>query len=362
MKVLSRYIAKQTIKGIFVAFVIVTSIIMLVDFVEGSRNIGSDADLNAGQVFMLTALKTPRLIEETIPFVVLFGMMGALYGMNRRSELIVMRASGQSAWLFLRPAIFVVFVLGILWTVAVNPLAAGAMSQHDSIKSAFSGENESEKTQTIWLREGTEYEQTIIYAPSFNLVSRILINPEFTISKADTDGGQAFSHRFDAKSARLLNGYWQLTDVMESSSDGRQQKTEAIAIPTSITPTQFQDSQQGSGYTPVWKMPTEISALSQAGFSSTVQQIKFHKLISLPLTLMAMAIIAAGVSMRLTREGGTLRFMLTGAAIGFGVFFIENMIKAFGEAGSISPIMAVWLIPIFVLTCGLTYLSRLEDG
>jgi len=75
-----------------------------------------------------------------------------------------------------------------------------------------------------------------------------------------------------------------------------------------------------------------------------------------------MTIIAAAVSMRLTREGGTLKFMLTGAMLGFGVFFIENMIRAFGEAGSISVSMAVWIIPLFVLACGLTYLSRIEDG
>ena len=47
--VLFRYIAWQTFRGIFIAFVIVTSIIMLVDFVEGTRNIGADANINAGQ-------------------------------------------------------------------------------------------------------------------------------------------------------------------------------------------------------------------------------------------------------------------------------------------------------------------------
>jgi len=121
MRVLSRYIAGQTLKGILVALVIVTSIIMLIDFVEGSRNIGTDADLNAGQVFLLTALKTPGLIEDTIPFVVLFGVMGALYSMNRRSELIVLRASGLSAWRFLKPALIVVFLIGAVWALAINP-------------------------------------------------------------------------------------------------------------------------------------------------------------------------------------------------------------------------------------------------
>lgn len=363
MKVLSRYIVWQALRGIFVALAIVTSIIMLVDFVEGSRNIGSDANLNAGQVFLLTALKTPFLIEQTIPFIILFGIMGALYNMNRRSELIVMRASGHSAWRFLTPIMMLVVSLGVLWTLLANPLAINALSKHDDVKAQFQGKASSQQDKPIWLREGTEYEQTVIYAPSYNLATRTLVSPEFTISNSDPDGGQVFSHRFDAKSAQLLKtGYWQLNEVLESQPDGSQQMNENVAVPTSLTPKDIQEAQSGFRQLPVWELPEEISELTKAGFSSTEQRLRFHKLLALPLTLLAMAVIAAGVSMRLTREGGTLRFMLTGAAIGFAVFFVENMIKAFGETGAISTRMAVWMIPIFVLTCGLAYLSRLEDG
>ena len=62
-----------------IAFLIVTSIIMLVDFVEGSRNIGPDDNISAGLLLLLTLLKAPTLIEQTIPFVVLFGIMMTLY-------------------------------------------------------------------------------------------------------------------------------------------------------------------------------------------------------------------------------------------------------------------------------------------
>ncbi len=362
MKVLSRYVARQTLKGIFVAFLIVVSIIMLVDFVEGTRNIGADADLNPFQVFTLTALKTPTLIEQTIPFVILFGVMGALYGMNKRSELIVMRASGLSAWRFLRPTVFVVCLIGILWTLIANPFAARAMAKHDELRSAYQGDTRSFMDENIWLREGTKYEQTIIFAPKYDLLKRTLENPEFTVSKADSDGGQAFSHRFDARKAVLAKGYWKLTDVIESWPDGTQQISAAISVPTTILPEQLQENRSGMNNLPVWEIPERIESLTQAGFSTKGLQLQFHKLLSLPLILIAMAVIAAAVSMRLTREGGTLKFMLTGAIIGFGVFFIENTIKAFGEAGSISAIYAVWLIPLFVLSCGLVYLSRIEDG
>jgi len=134
---LNRYIAKRIIKGLLLAFLVVTSIIMLVDFVEGTRNIGADEDISSVTVFIMTVLKAPKLIEQTIPFVVLFGVMGTLYNLNRRSELIVLRASGLSAWRFLTPAILVTATLGLVWAAAFNPLASASMNAHDNMVSIF---------------------------------------------------------------------------------------------------------------------------------------------------------------------------------------------------------------------------------
>ena len=98
---LSFYIARWTLRGVLLAFLIVTAIIALVDYVEASRNIGAESEISSFQLLILTALKIPKLIEQTIPFVVLFGVMGTLSSMNKRSELTVMRAAGLSAWRFL---------------------------------------------------------------------------------------------------------------------------------------------------------------------------------------------------------------------------------------------------------------------
>ena len=66
---LSRYITGRILRGIFVAFLIVTSIIALVDYVEASRNIGVDGDLTPFQLLTLTGLKIPKLIEQTLSLI-----------------------------------------------------------------------------------------------------------------------------------------------------------------------------------------------------------------------------------------------------------------------------------------------------
>jgi len=177
---LPRYIAGRTLRGILLAFLIVTTIIALVDYVEASRNIGTDADLSPLELIFLTGLKIPKLIEQTIPFVVLFGVMGALSGMNRRSELTVMRAAGVSAWRFLRPALIMTALIGVLWSTVVNPLSSRMMGEYDARTAAITN---TAQTDEIWLREGSDAAQRVIQAQSLNLSSKTLKGAMKTSSK-----------------------------------------------------------------------------------------------------------------------------------------------------------------------------------
>jgi len=360
---LNRYIAKRIIKGLLLAFLVVTSIIMLVDFVEGTRNIGSEEDIGSGTVFLMTLLKAPKLIEQTIPFVVLFGVMGTLYSLNRRSELIVLRASGLSAWRFLAPAIFVTATLGLIWAAAFNPMASSAMNAHDKLVERVTGSVSAAEGQNIWLREGSDVAQTVIFAERADILSRKLFNTTFYIFEIAPDGTAVFERRLDAKEAELVTqGYWQLRDVIENAEGEVAQQQSAVSLPTNISVEDLKDTTGISALPPFWDIPKTIRKTERAGFSTVGLRMQLNKLLALPIMLIAMTILAAGVSMHLTREGGTLRLLIIGGVLGFAVYFADNVVSAFGEASALPIILAAWAIPLFVLLFGLSYLAKIEDG
>lgn len=360
---LNRYIAMRILRGILLAFVIVTGIIMLVDFVEATRNIGADEDIGSGTLLFMTVLKAPRLIEQTIPFVVLFGVMGALYNLNRRSELIVMRATGLSAWRFLSPAILVATLLGLVWATAFNPLASASMTAYENLSEKVTGQANIRDADEIWLREGNDIGQTVIYAARADILQRKLFDTTFYAFTMDTNGTAKFDRRFDAKEAELVTqGYWQLRDVIENAEGEIPQQQTAISLPTQITIDDVRTKAGINNLPPLWSIPKTIKKTEQAGFSAVGLRMQLNKLLALPLMLIAMTIIAAGVSMHLTREGGTLRLLITGSALGFAVYFADSIVSAFGEASVLPIIFAAWSIPVFVLCAGLSYLAHIEDG
>lgn len=360
---LNRYIAMRIVRGILLAFLIVTGIIMLVDFVEGTRNIGADEDIGSGTLFLMTLLKAPRLIEQTIPFVVLFGVMGALYNLNRRSELIVMRATGLSAWRFLSPAIAVTTTLGVIWATTFNPLASVSMNAYENLAAKVSGQANIVDADEIWLREGNDVGQTVIYAARAEILQRKLFDATFYIFTMESDGTAKFERRLDAEEAELVTqGYWQLRNVTENAEGELPQQQTAISLPTQITMDDVRNKAGIESLPPLWSIPKTIKKTEQAGFSAVGLRMQLNKLLALPLMLIAMTIIAAGVSMHLTREGGTLRLLIGGSALGFAVYFADSIVSAFGEASVLPIIFAAWSIPIFVLCAGLSYLAHIEDG
>jgi len=75
-----------------------------------------------------------------------------------------------------------------------------------------------------------------------------------------------------------------------------------------------------------------------------------------------MTFIAAGVSMHLMREGGTLRLLITGVCVGFAVYFLNSIFNAFGESTTLPIIISAWTIPIMTFFLGVTYVAKIEDG
>ncbi len=357
---LSRYITGRILQGIFIAFLIVTAIIALVDYVEASRNIGVDGDLTPFQLLTLTALKIPKLIEQTIPFVVLFGVMGALSGMNKRSELTVMRAAGLSAWRFLRPALVVTFVIGVLWSAVVNPLSSIMMGEYDARVAEVL---EVAPSDEIWLREGSDSSQRVIQAQSLDLLSKHLEGAVFFEMGIEADGSTVFERRFDAQTAQLqTSGFWTLKGVTENAPGEDTKFSDELTLPTTIDIEGLREQSGQQVIPPFWALRKAIKANEKAGFSARQLRLQLHKLLSLPVLLIAMTFIAASVSMHMTRSGGTLRLLIMGATLGFGVFFADSVITAFGEVAILPVFLAAWTCPILVLLLSIVHLAKIEDG
>lgn len=359
---LGQYLFRRTLSGIGVAFSAVLASIILIDLVEQMRTLGTRTELSLIDALKLTLMKTPMLIEQTLPFIVLAGAMMATIGLNRSSELVAVRASGVSAWRFLSPAAVLGLVLGVVTITLINPLGAAYYRQFENARSTLRDESGgSASPNGIWIRQGDGDNQVVIHAASVDEVGSRLEDATFFIFDVRSDALR-FVRRIRAAQAELKPGFWQLSDVDEAAPAQPPLHHDAITLPSQIGVNELVDRLITPATLSFWRLPGFIAEARAAGFAPTRYELKFHNLIAYPVLLAAMAMLGAVFSLRLQRLGGLARWGAMGVALGLLLFFYSQLAGAFAITQSAPAIVAAWSAPIAGLCIALAMVAFTEDG
>tara|TARA_R110002124_G_scaffold74690_1_gene200512 strand:+ start:4620 stop:5765 length:1146 start_codon:yes stop_codon:yes gene_type:complete len=360
---IERYVLVQQIRALGMALAVISALVMLIDFVEISRGVGSDVDLSALRILGLMLLKSPAVIIQLLPFVFLFGTLAAYIGLNRRSELIAMRAAGVSAWRFVLPAAGAAFLLGIITVTALGPATASAdgLFQRERARLSSSAAG-ADNSGVVWLREGEGQRQVVIRAERQDRANARLLGVTFFIYSTDPEGRRIFTERLDAASASLSAGRWRLVDAIGAQTGQRAVPYATLDLPSSLADEEAFERFARPISTPFWSLPAQIKRVEDAGFSSTAYRLRLQQLLATPLMFAAMSILAAAFSLRLMRLGDLARMSAAAVVLGFGFFFLNQSAAAFGSAEVIPPFVAAWLPPILTALAALTLLFYTEDG
>ena len=360
---LGRYITTRTIIGVGVALVGVLVSILLIDLVEQMRSIGARVELGLLEALRLTLLKTPMLIEQTLPFIVLAGTMMAIIGLNRSSELVAMRAAGVSAWRFLTPAALVGFMLGVIVITTLNPLGAHLYQNFEEAKArALSDYADTRAADNgVWIRQGDTSGQVVIHADSVDSSGARLRGATFMFFEVQNESLR-FVRRIRAETAELKAGFWQLTDLVEATPGGRPAHHDHLAIPTTLDSAELLDRFVAPATLSFWDLPGFIAEARQAGFAPTRYELKWQSLLAYPLMLATMAGLGAAFSLQLQRLGNLARWGAAGVGLGLFLFFYSQLAGAFAITQSVPAAAAAWSAPLAGMFIALAFVAFLEDG
>lgn len=364
MNQLWRYIFIQTLIGVLAAAAVIVAVIVLIDYVETSRDIATRADINALEALQLTLLKAPLLVQETAPFIILFGVLFTFFRLSRRSELIVMRASGYSAWRIVAPAAVLCLILGAASAALLNPVGAQTNARFEQIRERIlDGQvgDAARSTGEVWLRELSADGFTIITADRVEPDSASLIRPVFRQYRL-TDGAPDLERLISADEARLTSSFWQLSGAVEAEAGEAGRPVGELGLPTRIQPQALFERARSPGAISFWNLPAVIESAQAAGLSSRPYELRWHGLLSQPLLLLAAALIAAAATFRLHRMGGAARFAAAGAVAGFGLYFTQELLLGLGASGALDPVTAAWSAPAMFALAGLFFIASTEDG
>ncbi|MEM1391146.1 MAG: LptF/LptG family permease [Pseudomonadota bacterium] len=367
---IQRYVLMRYTIALSLVLIVFILTILLVDTVEQMRTLGGDIDLSPMTAVTLAAMKLPSLIEQTFPFAILIAAMMTFNQLSKTSELSVIRASGQSAWQFLGSVLAFAACLGALSMMLLNPFGAFLSERFETTRASLlqeGGIRAEINRENIWLRQGDDNSQILIYAKRVDETGLVFSDVKFIEEGRVFNGSRptddfVFVRRIDAAQARIIDGFWQLDDLIENIPGSQPQRMNSLAIETDLDPNTLLSRFTSPNTIGFWRLPGFVDQTNKAGLDASRFTMRWLGLTALPVLYMAMALIGALVCLRLSRLGGTSRLVAIGALGAIGLFFISQIAYSLGASGGVPPAIAAWSPALCALFVSLTILSYQEDG
>jgi lipopolysaccharide export system permease protein len=360
---LSIYIGRNFLVTFVALFTLFLMLIFLFDTVELLRRAAAKPEITITMIFKMALLKLPHMAQQVFPFGILFGGMATFWRLNRSHELVITRAAGVSVWQFLLPVLGIAFLLGLFQIGVISPLASTTITRYERIEAinlkglkSFLALSE----HGLWLRQTNSNGQSVVH-------SRFILQKDNDVELRDVivfnyKKEDRFIGRLDAEKAVLEDGFWHLSNTWVHMPENVPKFEKNYWLATDLTMSRIQDSFAPPETMSFWELPEFITTLEDAGFTAVRHRLYWHALLSSPLMMFAMVLIAAVFTLRYSRQGDSTYVIGAGVLSGFALYFFSDIVFALGVSGSIPVTLAAWTPSGIATLLGLATLLHFEDG
>lgn len=356
---LAWYLGGLWLNSVVLTVLALAAFIYLMDVVDLWRQLAGK------QVSTLTALsmsmaKVPDLIMRLLPFAVLLGSMMWLNQLNRRYELVALRAVGLPARRFLVGPLLACLMVGGLALAVGNPVAATMLKRYERwYDDVFPNATKGLVTAggSIWLRQSGTAKDYFIYGQKVAEQGDSL--GEATVFVFNKQGD--FERRLDAQEARLEPGLWRLENVFSLTPNQAITHYRELLLPTTLTPAQIQASFNPPGTLNVWELRDFIKTLERSGFPTSRHAMAYQQLLALPVLCLAMMLLAVPFGLRYARNRSVGMVLLAGIGMGFGFYLFGNVMAAYGLSGRLDVRLAAWLPAVMAGLVAVALMLQLRE-
>jgi lipopolysaccharide export system permease protein len=349
LKSINRYIINEYIKSLFVVIAVMLSIILLINLLDEFNFFKSKKDLKFIFFLIFTVLKIPNVLINLFPFIVLFAGIVFYLKIYNHNEVISLRVMGYSnIQIILIPAL-TSFVIGYIIVFLIVPFSSSMLRYYEDLRSEY---NETKNlvfvNETgIWILDKNEKDKNIIRIEKinkdFSVVSQITIY--------NYDASNNFIRRIDAAEGIIKDKNWLLNKVNIISINKKNNKDNYLNnynYTSNVNISELKNVYKNTETTSLLDINKEMLILEDKGYSTIDLRIRYQKLISFPIYLLAMSILSGLMIINLGKTSNYLKYGSYGVIISIIIYFLNDLSITIAKSGIISVDFSVW-IPIFLI-------------
>jgi len=349
IKSINRYIINEYIKSLFVVIAVMLSIILLINLLDEFNFFKSKKDLKFIFFLIFTILKIPNVLINLFPFIILFAGITFYLKIYNHNEVISLRVMGYSnIQIILIPAI-TSFIIGYVIIFLIVPLSSLMLKYYEGLRSDYNvTKNLVFVNETgIWVLDKNEKEKNIIRIEKINKDFSVI--NQITIYNYDISNN--FIKRIDADAGIINDKNWQLNKVHIITANKKNNKENYLNnynYTSNININELKNVYKNTETTSLLDINKEMLILEDKGYSTIDLRIRYQKLISFPIYLLAMSILSGLMIINLGKTSNYLKYGSYGVLISIIIYFLNDLSITIAKSGIISVDFSVW-IPIFLI-------------
>lgn len=342
--------------GLLIFFVI---LLQMLDLLNNSSDVLAPEGAGWTSIAKYISLRSPQLISQFAPFAALLAIVITLSVLNHQSEITIMRAAGMSVHRVLYPIGFACLMVALAHfafheSVVINASERFAFWEANDYAIDLPADNGTRTNVRM------TYEGTYVKADSAARLDDTVRLQGVKIEQLDPGG--LTSSVLTARTAIYKNGRWRLFGVIDHDVETmRAVATDERTWETTLNPDLLFALSVEPDRTTLGELISKIRRLGEEGADPSAAATSFFARFSKPMSTLVMPLLGAIAGFGVSRQGAQLARAITGAALGFGYFVVENMALAFGKLGVFPALLGAFFPLIIFTIIGFTILLRMEN-
>jgi LPS export ABC transporter permease LptG len=359
-RLLDRYVGQYFVRVGALAFLGLLALYYIGAFVDLADKIKRPGD---GQIFLNFLINsTPQFLIFVIPIATLIAALGAIGGLTRSGELIVMRACGVSLYRASAPLlVFALVFSGVLLLVEERVLGE-ANRTAAVLRNQFRDDHAGQPDLTMavrnhqWLvgEDGRIYHYALFALADAANGGRPSIQ-DLSVFDVEQHPYRLRAHLYAAH-ARFEGPAWRLDRgwTQEFNLDTTTRRDFENLSVTLANITEFQNASIDPDTMGYFAARAYVARLGASGFNVTEESVNLHRRLAFPFVTVVMTLLAIPFGVTIGRKGALYGIGLATILAG-SYFLLMTFFVAFGSAGLLPPMLAAWGANI-LFAAGATYM------
>ena len=254
-----------------------------------------------------------------------------------------------------------VFTFGLVHITIINPIAATTAKQYEYLMEEIFGNNSqselSVSTNGIWMRDVDGGNNFIINGETLQVEESSIGSP--LIYQIKEDGQLAW--RIKADEMKLVNKSWIISNATRIQNDGHRMFLGDVMLPTALKTSDLAESTLPPKTVSIYKLPSFIAVQKRAGLPVNQHLVFFHQLLSTPLKLIGLALLAASFTLLHFSRQTKTRLIVLGLGSGFAVYFLSDIVYLLGNTAKLPYVLAGWAPALLICLFSGFLLARVDE-